>query len=292
MGVIAAGQALRLRGGVLALLDILVGRPRIKFTAPHGIAVDATIVAITDSARGEVHLLHREARRYQVIGAAGETSLRCPIGVASDGSGGIFVADSALGRVFHLSVRGALKGEIKGEFVRPTGLAYDIARRQLHVVDTGSHTVLSYEQREGRFVRFRTLGRRGEKLGDFNFPTHVTVDRDGRLYVADSLNHRIQVFGAEGDRLATFGRAGDGSGDFAKAKGVAVDSEGHIYVVDSLFDVVQIFDRKGRFLLAFGGRGTEEGSLWLPTGICIDDEDRIYVADSGNSRIQVYQYVR
>ena len=53
-----------------------------------------------------------------------------------------------------------------------------------------------------------------------------------------------------------------------------------------------IFDRKGRFLLAFGGSGRGDGLLWLPTGIFLDGEDRIYVADSGNSRIQVYQYVR
>jgi DNA-binding beta-propeller fold protein YncE len=71
-----------------------------------------------------------------------------------------------------------------------------------------------------------------------------------------------------------------------------VDSEGHVYVVDSLFDVVQIFDENGRFLLSFAGTGSEDGELWLPTGACMDGQDRIYVADSGNSRIQVYQYVR
>ena len=110
--------------------------------------------------------------------------------------------------------------------------------------------------------------------------------------MTDSLNFRVQVFSPDGALLQSFGRPGDGTGDFGAAKGVAVDSEGHVYVVDSLFDVVQIFDESGRFLLSFAGTGRDDGELWLPTGVCIDRQDRIYVADSGNSRIQVYQYVR
>jgi DNA-binding beta-propeller fold protein YncE len=190
-------------------------------------------------------------------------------------------------------MEGEPTGEVEADLVRPAGLAYDRARRRLHVVDAGAHAVLTFEATAGGGLRLlRTIGRRGTVAGDFNFPTHAAVDAEGRLYVVDSMNHRVQIFGPEGKALGGFGRAGDGTGDFSKAKAVALDATGHVYVTDSLYDVVQVFDRDGRFLLVFGGSGHGAGLLWLPTGIYIDGEDRIFVSDSGNARVQVYRYVQ
>jgi sugar lactone lactonase YvrE len=291
LGAIDTGQALRFRSGLAVLLDVVLGKARLRLQTPHGVAVDATTLAVTDPGRSEVHLFHPAERRHRVVRRAGDTPLQTPIGAAVDGQGGVFVADSALAKVYHLDSRGRLLGEVKGEFVRPTGLAFDPGRRRLHVVDTGQHTVFTFQERDGALFLLRKLGERGDESGGFNFPTHACVDRDGNLYVTDTLNFRIQIRDPEGRLTGGFGRHGDGTGDLAMPKGVAVDSAGHIYVADTLFDVVQIFGRQGRYLLAFGGAGREEGLLRLPTGVCIDEKDRIYVADSDNSRVQVYQYL-
>jgi sugar lactone lactonase YvrE len=292
LGVITSGELNRFRDGGFPLLRLLFGAPRLELGRPHGLAADATTLAIADSARRVVHLLDLEGGRHRAIRGAGETAFQCPIGVATDGAGGVFVADSALARVFHFSTGGDLRGEADAEFIRPAGLAYDPTRRRLHVVDAGAHEVFTFETSEGKLRLVRTLGGRGDEAGSFNFPTHAAADGEGTLYVSDSLNHRIQIFGPDGQPRGSFGRAGDGTGDFAKAKGVAVDSDGHIYVADSLYDVVQIFDPDGRLLLVVGGSGHTEGLLWLPTGVAIDGQDRIYVADTGNGRVGVYRYVR
>ncbi|MBM4038391.1 MAG: 6-bladed beta-propeller [Planctomycetes bacterium] len=292
-GSITSGQALRFASTTGSrLLDLLVGRPRMHLGAPHGLAASATLIAVADSGTGAVHVLELAKRRYRVLASVGDVPLGCPVGLAAGGQGDLFVADAALARVFHLATTGQLLGEVREKFIRPTGVVYDAPRQRLHIVDSGAHALLTFRHEQGGWTLARRLGGRGEEEGLFNFPTHAAVDRDGSLYVADSLNHRIQRFDAEGRLLGSFGQAGDGTGDFAKAKGVAVDSEGHVYVADSLYDVVQIFDRDGRFLLSFGGSGREHESLWLPTGIFIDEEDRIYVADTGNARVQVYQYLR
>jgi len=292
-GAITAGQAFRFatRTG-WRVFDWLAGARRVELSTPHGLCVGRGLLAFTDSGRPAVHVVNLAERRYKVIEAVGDTRLRCPIGLAIAEDGALFVSDSALARVFCLSADGRPLGEVEAKFVRPSGVAYDAARRRLHVVDSGAHVVSTFERAAEGWRLVHTLGGRGEEAGTFNFPTHAAVDRAGTLWVTDSLNHRIQFFDAEGKRLGAFGQAGDGTGDFAKAKGIALDSEGHVYVVDSLYDVVQVFDRQGRFLLAFGGSGKEEGLLWLPTGLCTDDEDRIYVSDTGNSRIQVFQYLR
>ena len=125
----------------------------------------------------------------------------------------------------------------------------------------------------------------------FNFPTNITRGADGRLFVTDTLNFRVQVFDADGRPLGVFGRPGDTPGDFDKAKGIALDSAGHVYVVEGLNDVVQIYQPDGRLLLVFGGSGAGDGQLWLPSGITIAN-DVVYVADAANQRVQMFEYVR
>ena len=135
------------------------------------------------------------------------------------------------------------------------------------------------------------FGARGDGPGQFNFPTNIARGADGRLYVTDTMNFRVQVFDADGGFLSAFGKLGDGAGDFDKPKGVAVDSAGHVYVVEGLNDVVQIFDESGRLLLAFGGSGSGDGQFWLPSGIAIVN-DLVYVADSANRRVQMFEYLK
>jgi len=280
------------RRGLSAVLRFIAGAPEVNLLTPHGISADRMTLALADSGTAVVHLLDLTSGDYRAVESVEKTRLQCPIGVAADGEGGVFVSDAVLRRVFHLSRSGRLIREVAGDFQRPTGVAYDASRRRLYVVDTPAHSVLVFQEEAGGYSLLRRLGGRGQERGAFNFPTHLSLAANGNLYVTDSLNFRVQVFTPDGASLQSFGRPGDGTGDFGTAKGVAVDSEGHIYVVDSLFDVVQVFDESGRFLLSFAGTGREAGELWLPTGACMDREDRIYVADSGNSRIQVYQYVR
>ena len=123
-----------------------------------------------------------------------------------------------------------------------------------------------------------------------NFPTNLFVS-NGKLYVTDTGNFRVQIFDLEGSYLSGFGKVGDSPGQLARPKGVAVDKDGHIYIVDAAFDNFQIFDEEGRLYLFVGSAGHRPGYFWLPAGIHIDHRDRIYVADSYNRRIQVFQYL-
>jgi DNA-binding beta-propeller fold protein YncE len=127
--------------------------------------------------------------------------------------------------------------------------------------------------------------------GEFRYPAFLATAPDGRLFVSDAMNFRVQIFDADGEFLGMFGRMGDTPGAFSRPKGIEVDSEGHVYVVDGAFNNVQIFDAEGRLLMVFGEFGNGAGQLWLPTGIHIDTQDRIFVADRYNSRIQIFQYL-
>jgi DNA-binding beta-propeller fold protein YncE len=257
---------------------------------PYGVFADTGRVYVADSGAHLLHVFDMQEKNYFPLRAVKDEELISPIGVAADKNGEIYLSDSMLGRVMVFDSRGTYRREIGSNtiFKRPAGLAIDESR--VYVVDTHGHKVLVFSKEDGKLLF--AFGNNGDGKGDFNFPTNIFVSRDSLIYVMDSMNFRVQIFGKDGVFISAFGKLGDGSGDFSKAKGIAVDSEGHIYVADAHFDNVQIFDRQGQLLLSFGGSGRGAGEMLLPAGLYIDEKDRIYVADSYNARIQIFKYLK
>jgi DNA-binding beta-propeller fold protein YncE len=261
---------------------------------PYAVATDGKgRVYVTDTGLQAVHIYDFADKSYHQIFwiERGRSRLMSPVGVALDENGLIYVSDSELNRIFVYEPKKwrlvRTIGE-PGQFHRVTGIAYDPKLRRLYAVDTGAHNVSAFDLSGKKLM---TFGQRGEKEGELNFPTHITIDAQGTLFITDSMNFRVQIFDEDGKFLGKLGRLGNTLGSFSKPKGVAVDSSGHIYVVDGIYDTIQIFDRKGELLLNFGHAGEKEGDFWLPAGIAVDKMDRIYVADTYNQRVEVFQFL-
>ena len=269
---------------------LITGRPMQKMIRPHGIAMDkAGHMYVTDQELQGVHVLKHDSAKARFIGRAGKQHFVSPVGVAVCDKL-IAVSDSALKTVVLLTPKGKHVRTLEkpGGFGRPTGLAFNPTRGELYVVDTVANDICVFDV-QGRMRR--RFGSTGDDIGQFNYPTHISIDSRQRVFVTDSLNFRVQVFDPQGRYLFYIGRHGDASGHLGIPKGVATDRFGHIYVNDSYFSAVQIFNQEGQFLLSFGKSGDAPGSFQVPTGLMIDDQDRIYVCDSYNSRVQVFQYV-
>jgi DNA-binding beta-propeller fold protein YncE len=255
---------------------------------PYGIFVDEKgLLYISDPGAYRITIIDPKDGSVRNITAAGGEDFLSPIGVVVFRDR-IFVSDSRLRKVFILDSSGKLTGTFEGNFGRPTALALDAGRGVVYVTDTLAHRVYQYTP-EGK--RLGSIGKNGSEKGEFNFPTHLWVDRIGRLFVTDSLNFRVQIFSPDGSWEGMFGMLGDAYGDLEKPKGVATDSEGNIYVVDSIKDMIKIFDRQGALLLFFGSQGRAYGEFWLPSGIFIDNNDYIYITDTYNGRVQVFKYL-
>lgn len=278
--------------GTKAWLEALFGEELSGTMAkPYGVATDKEgRVYVTDSGQGAVWVFDEKNNKVSFLGISGQAKLQQPIGIAIDDRGIVFVSDVSLRRVYGLDHEGNLLVAIgkKDELANPSGLAVDNASKRLYVSDPRSHKIRVYNTGEGKFLF--EFGKRGAKEGELNFPTNLFI-RDGKLYITDTGNFRIQIFDLEGKFLKKFGATGDSPGQFARPKGVAVDSEGHVYVVDAAFDNFQIFDDEGRLYLFVGAAGHRPGYFWLPAGIHIDEKDRIYIVDSYNRRVQVFQYL-
>ncbi|HEX7652212.1 MAG TPA: 6-bladed beta-propeller [Verrucomicrobiae bacterium] len=254
---------------------------------PCGVAVDENgNLVVTDTGAKTVCRLDFKNRKWRRYTSAGKVSFQMPVGVAFH-QGTFYVADSGLGRVLAFTGDGRLTCEITNGLIRPAGLT--VAGERLAVVDSQAHAVMVYDL-AGKFIF--SFGHRGTGDGEFNFPTHITVDREGRWWVTDSMNCRVQSFSPDGKYLSQFGGNSDTPGHFARPKGVAADASGHIYVADALFDNFQIFDPAGHLLLAVGSAGGgDPGKFDLPAGLVIRSDNHIFVADSMNRRIQEFLYL-
>lgn len=260
------------------------------FVKPYGIATDShDRVYVTDSGQGMVFVLDLDQKRVGFIGRGLQVRLRVPIGITVDGKDRVWVADAVGQHVYGFDTEGNVlmvlgKTDV---MVNPTAVAVDDARNRLYVVDSKQHTVLVYDPESGQFLT--KFGDRGVENGQFNYPTNVAVDRQGRIYVTDTMNFRIQIFDPDYKFVEAFGKQGSRFGQFLKPKGLALDSFQNIYVVDSDFDNFQIFDQEKRLLMFLGGAGQVPGTFWLPAGIHVDRNNKVYVADQNNRRIQIFQ---
>jgi sugar lactone lactonase YvrE len=283
------------QGVFIRILKVLAGwfeqDSPVVLQRPLAGTVDETgRIFVTDVSRGAVYVFDESQGRLDVWEyAQGYRRFMSPAGIALGPDGHVFVADADLRSVVMLNRSGEGVGIIgASELSRPTGLAWDADESLLYVADTLAHQIKVFDV-TGRLVK--RIGQRGEGPGEFNYPTHLALAKDG-LVVSDTMNARIQVVPLTGTGDArVIGQRGNRVGDFVRPKGVAVDSEQNIYALESYHDHVLIFDSRGRFLLPIGGTGKGIGSFYLPNGVWTDERNRIFVADTFNGRVVVVQFL-
>ena len=120
-------------------------------------------------------------------------------------------------------------------------------------------------------------------------PTGVAYDRaGGRLFVADTTAHRVNVFGRDGSLQASLGRRGDGDGEFNYPTYLWRDGRGRLYVADSLNFRIQVFDEDGRFLGKFGKAGDGMGDFMRQKGVATDSFGHVYIVDALASALLIH----
>jgi sugar lactone lactonase YvrE len=241
------------------------------FSGPHGLTLDRSgNVYVADNSRirkitsaGVVTTLAGMWASGTVNGdtdGTGTAAAFCePQGVAVDGAGNVYVADTGNHTIRKISPAaevttwagpGHLGGAADGtgsaaRFDHPYGVAVD-GVGNVFVADTGNNTIRKVTPAGVTTTLAGLAGQTGSSDGvgttaRFNFPCGVAVDGAGNVYVADEGNYTIRKITADGAVTTMAGSAGvkgsaDGAGSVARffaPRGMAADSAGNVYVADS-----------------------------------------------------------
>jgi sugar lactone lactonase YvrE len=106
---------------------------------------------------------------------------------------------------------------------------------------------------------------------------------DGRIYVADTANHRIRVFTFDGRFLFEWGRRGNAPGELDVPYDIAWDGFSRLFVADSRNRRIQVFDTEGNLLEIF-----EDKTIIVPSGVTVDPFGNFYVSDNFNCTVRAF----
>ncbi len=140
---------------------------------------------------------------------------------------------------------------------------------ELFVADGYGNSSVHRFAADGSYVS--SFGRPGGGPGEFRVPHSISVSNDGRVYVADRENNRVQVFSTDGEFL-------DQWTDFKCPMGVHIDAQQTVYVTDQV-PRISILSLDGDLLAR--GRTFEYAHQ-----VYTDSRGNIYGVDTGNQRVQ------
>ena len=254
-------------------------------------------------------------------GAAVAAQLFSPNGVAPDGAGNLYIADTANSRIRKVGAAGAIS-TVAGDGTRgsggdggpavaaqlssPRALALDEAGN-LYIADSSNSRIRKVDA-AGVISTVAGDGTRGfggdggpAVAAQLYLPYGVAVDGAGNLYIADRNNNRIRKVDAAGviSTVAGGGSGGDGGPAVAaylnSPRGVAVDGAGNLYIADTFNNRIRKVDAAGVITTVAGdgtqGYGGDGGpaataQLDFPQDVALDEAGNLYIADSSNDRIR------
>jgi len=303
-----------------------------SFNYPQGVATDsAGNVYVADSLNGTIRKITPEgvvttlAGTAEVAGSSdgvgAAASFNFPSGVAADSVGNVYVADSnnntirkitPAGVVTTLAGTAGVAGSDDGtgataSFDSPQGVAADSAGN-VYVADTNNNAIRKVTP-AGVVTTLAgiagALGGSADGTGaaaSFLWPTGVSADSTGNVYVADSNNNTIRKITPAGVVTTLAGTAGvagsaDGTGasaSFHSPRGVATDNAGNVYVADYYNHTIRKITPAGVVTTLAGMAvviGSADGigvvaSFNSPQGVATDSAGNVYVADTINHTIR------
>ena len=265
---------------------------------PYAVAVHQGKVYVSDSAERYIKVFDFPGGKYYRVGEDDPGRIIKPLGIDVDRSGRLYVADATARDVKIFGADGKYVRSIGGPkwFDRLTSVTVDPAGAKIYVVDIGgvssvNHRIRVFDAKTGEHLQ--DIGTRGAAPGELNLPRDVAIGKDGRLYVVDGGNFRVQVFTPDGRFEKSFGAVGKQFGQFARPKEIATDRDGNLYVVDSAFGNFQVFTPEGELLMFVGDRSERDGpaKYMLPSGIYVDEDGRIYMVDQWFRKVEVFRPV-
>lgn len=209
-----------------------------------------------------------------------------PEGICLLDNGRLAVADTHYHRIVFfdrdgrvLSTLGSY-GEGPGQFIYPVKVITD-DRANLYVAEYGGNDRIQKFSPTGESLL--SFGGFSTEPGQFQRPSGL-VWHAGRIYVADAINNRIQVFTDNGQFLEIL-EDENSPWSLKFPYDLSRGPDGLLYVIEYGTGRLTALTKAGKLVGRLGhtGRGAEQ--FWTPWGLTVDEDRRVLVADTGNRRI-------
>jgi sugar lactone lactonase YvrE len=170
-------------------------------------------------------------------------------------------------------------GEGPGQFVFPETVIQD-SQGRLYVCEYGGHDRIQRFSERGEFQL--AFGGCGTRPGEFQRPSGL-VCVDGRVFVCDTVNNRVQEFTEEGEFVRVTADAQ--TAGLYYPYDLAAGPDGSLYVAEFGAGRITRLSTSGEVLGRHGQSGHGERDLWTPWGVSVGRDGRVLIADTGNRRL-------
>ncbi len=284
------GEAVAAEAGRLRYLAaIYLDEKGAGMRQPEGVACnDQSTLIVGDTGRDRLLRYTVEDRDVKPAGEIQAAQLSAPIRVDMNSKGDVFALDGKQRRI----VRFSAKGEFKG-YVEPEGVpgstsivprSFKIGRNDnIYLLDIFSARVLVLDP-DGKYQRHLDFPK------EYGFFSDLAVNSRGAIYLVDSL--KATVYAAQKDAKEFVPLAKNLRAHLSFPTSIAVDSRGILYLVDEHGGGVVLLAQDGSVLGRQLAMGWNEGLLYYPSQLCVNDKGQVFIADRGNSRVQVFSFVR
>ena len=303
------------------------------FSGPNGITADGqgnlyvvdqdnSTIRKIDSNNNVTTIAGRAGYRFQgsADGQGTNASFSVPAGITADGQGNLYVVDQnnftirkidSNNNVTTIAGQAGISGSADGQgtnasFNYPNSITRD-GQGNLYVTDPSNQTIRKIDSNNNVTTIAGQVGNQGSANGQgtnatFYYPTGITSDSQGNLYVTDLYNETIRKVDSNYTVTTIAGQVGlQGSSDGPAANvdwfitpAITVDGQGNLFVADNVNnDILKIGTNDSVTTIAgqVGNAGSANGqgtnaSFNTPNGITVDSKGNLYVADSGNDTIR------
>lgn len=207
-----------------------------------------------------------------------------PIRIHLDSKGDLYYLDGRERRIEVVSSEGVAKGALtyKGlpssKEVVPRSFTLD-GNDNIYLIDILSQRVLVLEP-DGKYLRQVPFPE------EFGFFSDLAVDRQGNIFLLDSVEAVLYSAAAKADRFSPFTESMKAFMNFPT--GVSLEESGVIFLVDQYGSGLGLVGRDGSFLGRKLGLGWKDSGLYYPSQLCISGSGSMFIADRGNSRVQLF----
>ena len=254
----------------------------IRSVATHSTGLRFTLIGLCLAFVLPSTLLAQTAHSNGAIRILGN-GFNTPSGVVLDGSGNVYVADSANNAVKEIMATNGVLGNyptvrtLATGFSNPTAIALD-ASGDVYVADTGNNAVKEIVAVGGSIPENPTVD---TVISGLNGPEGVVVAPSGALFVADTGDNevgRVLSFESYGHIFHTLAAVGSG---FKNPRGLAVDASGNLFVADSGHYTVKELSAASNYATVTNVDIENPG----PASLAVDSSGNLFVADYPGNEI-------